>query len=157
MNEIESIKVCYYLNCKDENSALMAVAQLVGIPCHRLKGHGFDTQSGHIPRFWFVPGQCVWRRQPLSVSLSYPCFSLSPSFLSPLSEINEHVHEWALKKINLETIIFSIKLKLKQETYVTCEFKTKCLHAKYSQKAFDLRIYVPVIYKKNLLGKPWKQ
>ena len=31
------------------------VAQMVGLSSHRPKGHGFDFQSGDIPRLWFNP------------------------------------------------------------------------------------------------------
>lgn len=45
---------------------------------------------------------------------------------------------WNLKtdKYRVQSVnsdIFSIKLKIKQETYFTCDFKVNCLSAKYAE------------------------
>ena len=67
--------------------ALASVAQLVGAPSYRSKGHGFDSQSGHMPRLrvWFLV-QYVQKVADQYFSLS-SFLSLSP----PLSKINKHV------------------------------------------------------------------
>ena len=53
---------------EEEDLTGASVAQLVG---GRLKGHGFDSQSGYMPRLW-VPSlvRVRTRSQPTEVSLS---------------------------------------------------------------------------------------
>ena len=58
--------------------ALAGVAQLVGASSSKLKGHGFNFRSGHIPG--------LWSRSPVQVRLQEApdrCFSLTLMFLSP--------------------------------------------------------------------------
>ena len=45
---------------KKNQSALASMAQLVGVLSHKLKDHGFNSQSGHIPRLqvWSQSG-CI--------------------------------------------------------------------------------------------------
>ena len=61
--------------------ALAGVAQLVGASSHRPKGHGFDSQSGHIPRLWVLSPVPACARGNRSMFLSYIHIS-DPSPLS---------------------------------------------------------------------------
>ena len=69
-----------------ESFALASVAQWVGVSPGKLKGCGFDSQSGHMSRLWFQSLVGVHMGDNLSMFLS---LSLSPSL--PLSKINKHV------------------------------------------------------------------
>lgn len=51
---------------KTVKTVLAGVAQLVGVLSCKPKGHGFDSQSGKMPREWVIDG----------------CFSLTLVFLS---------------------------------------------------------------------------
>ena len=65
----------YQKNCM----ALASVAQLVGVSSQRRKSCGFNSQSEYIPRLWVQsPVGAHMKRQPIHVSLSHQCFSLSP-------------------------------------------------------------------------------
>ena len=74
--------------------ALASVAPLVGASSRRLKGCGFDSHSGHIPRLGPRPHlRHVWEG-------ANQCFSLTQMSLPPclsahisLSKINKHVLE----------------------------------------------------------------
>ena len=80
------------------------MAQLDGVSSCKLKGHGYDSWSGHMTRLQVRSPVGAHMRQPISHrcfshdvnSLSHQCFSpslsLSLSLLSPLpSKINKHV------------------------------------------------------------------
>ena len=56
---------------------------MVGALSHTPKGCQFNSRSGCLPRF----SQGAHRRQPIDVSLSHRCFSLSFSFLLSLTSI----------------------------------------------------------------------
>ena len=61
---------------KELQCALAHVAQLIGASSHKQKGHGFNSQSEHMPRLWV---------QSLSLCLSLP-------FSAPLaSGINKYI------------------------------------------------------------------
>ena len=66
--------------------------QLVGASSLRLKGHGFDSQSGHIPGLQVDPWTCTYEKAT-NVSLSHQCFSLSlsPSPPAPFFKSNEKI------------------------------------------------------------------
>ena len=66
--------------------ALAGVAQLVGASSHRPKGHGFDSQSGYMPRLW------VWSLVGAHMAGNQSKFlSLSLSLPSPISKVKECV------------------------------------------------------------------
>ena len=56
--------------------ALVTVALLVGALSYQLKGCGFNSRSGHMPKLqvWFPVGECARSNQLM--------FSLTPVFLS---------------------------------------------------------------------------
>ena len=67
------------------------VAPLVAAPSHAAKKKGavpIPRQGTHL-RCGFSPQSGPYKRQPISMSLSYTGVSLSPS--SPLSEIHTHI------------------------------------------------------------------
>ena len=71
------------------------MAQLVGVSSPRLRGWGFSSSSGTYPGWGFHPWSLVRehaRRQPINISLSHQCFSLSLSL--PLSV------KWQWKKMS---------------------------------------------------------
>ena len=77
------------INKKKHRLTLASVSQLVGASSLTPKGCRFDSQSGHIPRFWVQSLVGVQMcNQSLSLSLS-----LSPflSLLSSLLQINKHI------------------------------------------------------------------
>ena len=56
--------------------ALAGVAQMIRASSHKLKGHGFDSQSGHMPKVMgSISGWGAYKRQTIYVMLSQ--FSLS--------------------------------------------------------------------------------
>ena len=76
------------------------MAQSVEALSHTLKGCGFDSWAGHIPRLqvrFLVPGRGAYGRQPTDVSLASMFLSHIDVFLSlspplPLSlSINKHI------------------------------------------------------------------
>ena len=80
------------INFKFSGQALAGVAQLVGVSSPKLKGHGFDTWSGHMPRLWVLAQVRVCTRGNGTMFLSCVVVSLlSFSLLSPCSKINKHV------------------------------------------------------------------
>ena len=73
--------------------ALAGVAQLVGVSSHNPKGHGLDSQSGHMPGLQVQSPvrMSTGGSTRMSVSLLHKCFSPSLPLPSPFSKINEHV------------------------------------------------------------------
>ena len=71
--------------------ALASVARLVGSSSHTLKGHWFDSPSGHRPRLWVrSPVRACMTRQPVDLSFSLSSsLPLCPPPPSPLSKSNE--------------------------------------------------------------------
>ena len=66
---------------KKKNHTLDSVALMVGASSHTLNGSWFHFQSGHIPkwRVWSLLPALACGRQPIRVSVSHQCFSLSLS------------------------------------------------------------------------------
>ena len=88
-----------------ENSGLpWLVAQLVGASSQTPKGWGFDSQSGHIPRFQVPSSVDVQIGGSQMLFLSHQCFStsvsLSPSFFSKKQWKN--VFRWGLKQNKIQ-------------------------------------------------------
>ena len=59
-------------------TALASVGQLVGMSSSALKGHRFNSQSGHIPRQWIQSPVGAHMQSNRLISLSPPILSLSP-------------------------------------------------------------------------------
>ena len=76
------------------------VAELVGASSHASKGCRFDSWSGHIPRLWVQSPVGAHRAQPVDISLSHWCFSLSPSLTFFLLSQYLSLH-LSLKSINI--------------------------------------------------------
>ena len=72
------------------NSGPGWVAQLFGVLFSTLKGRGFDSWSGHIPRLWVQSpvGERMGGTQSMCLTLTF--FSLPSS----LSKINKHILKW---------------------------------------------------------------
>ena len=74
-----------------------------------LKGHLFDSQSGHMPGLWVwslvrgcTGGNWSLFLSHIYVSLINVFLSLAPPPSSSLSKINKHILEWGLKKERLK-------------------------------------------------------
>ena len=70
---------------------------LVGMSSGKLKGHQFNSRSGHIPGLWVQSLIGVHTRGNWSVSLSHMDISVPP-FPLPPSKINKPVPVWGLRK-----------------------------------------------------------
>ena len=71
---------------------MAGVVQLVGVSAHRLKGHQFDSRSGHMLGCGLWPQVAARVGSNRSMFLSHIDVSLlSLSLPSSLSKINDHV------------------------------------------------------------------
>ena len=77
--------------------ALASVVQLVGALSHKLKGLGFDSQSGHMPEF---PVWSLGRHVCEAANWCFSCVSVSFYLPSSLSGINGYILGCGLKKNN---------------------------------------------------------
>ena len=59
-SDLQDRKLSNLSPLKRFSSALASVAQLVKASSHKLKGHGFDYQSGHMPGLWVLSPVRVW-------------------------------------------------------------------------------------------------
>ena len=71
---------CFQFGAITNNTvmSLAVVAQLVEASFRRLKSHGFDSRSGHMPRLQFDSSWNACEKQPIDVSLPF----FLPPFLS---------------------------------------------------------------------------
>ena len=75
---------------------LSSAPHLVGASSHKLKGHGLDSRSRHMPRSQVLSPAGVHTKDNQSMFLFH--INMSLSLPSPLSKTNKHVLKWGFKK-----------------------------------------------------------